>query len=474
MSEAGHPARLALDDWRAAQDQGREVAAHRSDAWIGGWASLTLVATVLYVLIGHSPYDHELVFDSLTEGAILSPVNRYIWLGLLALAAPILIVRFEALRPFAERLWPLLLLFVWFAASTRWALDPAASQRRFFLYVVGLIICVAIRAGLPDGRRIHAALAWACAIVIAIDLGSWIVAPAASMTELGLAAIHTHKNTLGLVMLFSAIVIAPYALWRPTRNGKLAWGSVFLAGVVLLIASRSKTSIALFVVAGLLGPLLWALTGLRARLLWGLVAAAATALAAAGFGWLAWCALAGADPLGPIKQLTFTNRTDVWRFVLGEFARKPLSGVGFGSFWDIDPAVQPSKQTDLWFAKPDAPTNEAHNGYLDLLVTTGLPGLAGALILLFRWIWGGLGLIRVARLAQTARGRATAPYALFLGVFPLMFFIHNWMESSYFTADAAFGLIILLVGVDIELRERRSTAPAPSSAHRGTSQAIRA
>ena len=48
----------------------------------------------------------------------------------------------------------------------------------------------------------------------------------------------------------------------------------------------------------------------------------------------------------------------------------------------------------------------------------------------------------------------TLPYAVFLGLFPLMFFVHNWMESSYFTADSPYGLIILLVGVDIDMRRR--------------------
>ena len=458
MSELVHPGRKALQDWRANQAESRRAAAQVSDAWIAGWTSLLLIATLLYAMIGHTPYQHQLLFDPLTGGAILSPINRYIWFGLLAAAAPILAFRYEGLPSLARRLWPLLVLFVWFAASTRWALDPAASQRRLFLTVVGLIICVAVRIGLPDGRRIHSAMAWACAIVILIDLGSWIVAPAASMTELGLAAIHNHKNTLGLVMLFSSLVLAPYAIGRPTSGGRLGWGAVFLGCLILLVASRSKTSIALVVVAGLIAPLLLMLAGLRAGLLRGIVASVAVALVGAGFFWLAWCFIEGRDPLWPILQLNFTHRTDVWSFVLQQWGHHPIRGFGFGSFWDIDPAVQPSKQTDLWFAKPDAPTNEAHNGYLDLMVTTGLPGMVAAVALLFGWILGGLAMIREARFAPAPDGRAMLPFAVFLGLFPVMFFIHNWMESSYFTADSTYGLIILLVGVCIDTRDRAAAS----------------
>ena len=453
-----HSAARGRDDlaaWRAGQARLRETAQRQNDALVQGWTTLVLIATLLYVMIGHTPYDHELTFDPLTGGALISPVNRYFWLGLLAAAAPVLIVRYEALPGFAMRLWPLLLLFLWFAATSRWALDPAASQRRLFLTLVGLLICISLRLGLPDGRRMHAAMAWACAIVIVIDLGSWIVAPEASMTDLGLAAIHNHKNTLGAVMLFSSLVLAPYAWGRPTKGGRLAWGAVFLGCLVLLVASLSKTSIALTVVAGLIAPILLAIAGLRASLVRGVLAGVAVVLVAAAFLWCAWCFIQGLDPLWPILQLNFTHRTDVWTFVLQQSAHHPVRGFGFGSFWDIDPAVQPSKQTDLWFAKPDAPTNEAHNGYLDLLVTTGYPGLVGALALLFGWILGGLSMIREARQMGGAAGRALMPFALFLGLFPVMFFIHNWMESTYFTPDSPYGLIIILVGVAIDMRPRQ-------------------
>jgi exopolysaccharide production protein ExoQ len=462
MSDLAGQGRDALAAWREGQAQSREAARRQGEAFIEGWSALVLVATLLYVMIGHTPYDHQLTFDPLTGGALISPVNRYIWLGLLAAAAPVLIARYEALPAFALRLWPLLLLFAWFAATSTWALDPAASQRRLFLTVVGLLICIAVRLGLPDGRKMHAAMAWACAIVIFIDLGSWIVAPEASMTDLGLAAIHNHKNTLGAVMLFSSLVIAPYALGRPTRGGRLFWGAVLLGGLVLLVASLSKTSIALTAVAALIAPLLLAVAGLRDSLVRAVLASLLVLLIAAGFLWLAKCLVEGRDPLWPIEQLNFTHRTDVWSFVLQQSAHHPVKGFGFGSFWDIDPAVQPSKQTDLWFAKPDAPTNEAHNGYLDLLVTTGFPGLIGALILLFGWVLGGLAMIRRARQAAGAAGRADLPFALFLGLFPVMFFIHNWMESTYFTPDSPYGLIIVLVGVAIDMRERSYPTPAPA------------
>ena len=454
MADAVHPGRRALDDWRASHADVRATSAARADGWIAGWTGALLIALLLYIMIGHNPFNHDLTFDPLTGGALMSPVNRYIWLGLLAAAAPVLVARRAALPAFAARLWPVLLLFVWFAATTTWAIDPAASQRRFFLMLVGLVICIAVRLGLPEARARFATIAWACAIMVLIDLVSWVVAPSASMTDLGLAAIHNHKNTLGAVALFVGLVLTPYAAAQTTTGKRLFWWGLVVGDLALLVASQSKTSLGIAAAAALAAPMILAMAGLRARLLWSLGIGALAALVAAGFGWLAWCGLSGLDPLWPIEQLNFTHRTDVWRFLLTEIGKRPWHGVGFGSFWDVDPAVQPSLKTDEWFAKPDAPTNEAHNGYLDLMATTGVVGLVGGLVVLFRWIWGGLAIIREARFGAGPQAAAMLPYAVFLGLFPLIFFIHNWMESSYFTADSPYGLIILLVGVDIDMRAR--------------------
>ena len=71
-----------------------------------------------------------------------------------------------------------------------------------------------------------------------------------------------------------------------------------------------------------------------------------------------------------------------------------------------------------------------------------------AILLIMR----GLVLIRQGLTARPGEDHSALPLAVFLGSFPLLFFVHNWMESSYFTANAMFGTIILLVGIDIDMR----------------------
>ena len=442
----------SLEAWRAGQAERSSMRADFADHWLGLWGSAILVAMLLYMLVGQQPFNHEAVLDPVTGVAPVSPINRIFWLGLFGLSAPIFWFRRALLVETVRRLWPLIGLLIWFAATTRWALDPGVSSKRLFLYVVQTAICVAVSLSIRNGHRMHTAMAIACAIMVGIDLFSWVFLHGRSITPLGLAAIHTHKNTLGAVMLFCGIVFGTYLVSQKTALGRGFWIGVLLAGFALLVASRSKTSLAIYVVAAMFAPLL--IVYLRSRSLT-MLAVAVTGSAILGssvLAWLAWCAVQGLDPLGPLSHLTFTMRTDVWKFSLDQWAQRPWTGLGFGSFWDIDPGVQPSLQTDEWFAKPDAYTNESHNGYIDLAVTTGLIGLIGGMAVLVRWIYRSLAMIRFSLLANSQLDRQALPYGIYLGLFPLLFFAHNFMESSYFTANATFGTLILLIGVDVDLR----------------------
>lgn len=457
-------------------------AAASSRPWLQAWSAVLLFLTLLYNLIGHTPYAREAEFDPATGAAAMSPVNRYIWLTLFALALPGLWARRSELLGACARLWPLLVLFAWFGLTTRWALDPGASLRRFVLYAVALAISLSVALGLADRRRLMLATGAACGLLVAIDLGSWMLAPELSMTELGLAAIHPQKNGLGAAMLFCSLVLAALTLTARRWLTRLGWGGLLVFAIAMLIASRSKTSLALAAALVLAAPLLYA--SLRARTIGvlGLALAAAAAAASALLLWLAVAYAQGEHPLSPLRGVTFTQRTDVWTFVLDEAAKRPIGGAGFGSFWDIDPRVQPSLQGDHWFAAADAYTNQAHNGYLDLLATTGWPGLALALAVLLRLVMRGLAHLRAA---ATGGGRDQLGFALAFGLTPLVVFVHNFMESSYFTANAMFGGLILLVGVALELLRPRASPGEPPDAQgphapwpqalqpRGTARALR-
>jgi O-antigen ligase len=439
----------AVNAWRAEFQAQKQSEAKATERRIQQWSALVLILTVLYLFIGPQPYQHGVELDAATGGAQLSPINRYAWMLLGGMAAPLLYFRREQVVPALKTFWILITLYVWFFMTTLWALDPTTANRRLFLYIINLEIALALGLGFGDTRKAHFALSLACVVMIVIDALS-ALSPKLSMTDLGLAGIHGQKNQLGLVMMVCGMVVGPYCLSPPDRRYRLVWIGAFLGAVGLLVLSQSKTSLAILFGALALAPVLMVVLSLRPRVIQAIWMTLVATLVAGLLGWLAWCALQGLDPMAPIAGITFTQRTDVWAFVFSEIVKRPWTGSGFGSFWDINPILQPSLNHDLWFGSPDL-ANQAHNGYLDLLVTTGVFGLAGALFILFRWMGRGLALIRRQLLSPVAGDRGALFTVLVFGFFPTLIFVHNFMESSYFTANSVLGPLLLIIGADLDL-----------------------
>jgi O-antigen ligase len=78
------------------------------------------------------------------------------------------------------------------------------------------------------------------------------------------------------------------------------------------------------------------------------------------------------------RSMTLTGRTAIWQQVL-QVHINPLIGAGYSSFWQPDRAESVSKALGFYF-----PLQEAHDGYLEVYLNTGLIGLALLVIVL----WG--------------------------------------------------------------------------------------
>jgi O-antigen ligase len=73
------------------------------------------------------------------------------------------------------------------------------------------------------------------------------------------------------------------------------------------------------------------------------------------------------------KDPTMTGRTDIWKVLLS-FAGNPWFGTGYESFWTGDRLYQIQEIRHI---------DEAHNGYLEIYLNTGLVGLSLFSIFLF-------------------------------------------------------------------------------------------
>src|SRR5262249_48789608 len=81
--------------------------------------------------------------------------------------------------------------------------------------------------------------------------------------------------------------------------------------------------------------------------------------------------LAGIVNLLPFDP-TFTGRADIWQFALDSIGLNPIKGYGYAVFWENSSNQTAIDGSIRWAAG----AAHSHNGYLELALTTGLPGLA--------------------------------------------------------------------------------------------------
>ena len=415
--------------------------------WVNTLATTVLVLTLLYLVFG-VPGDDP---TQTAQTDRVNPLNRWIWIGLLMTAVPVLLRHWRDVIALARSNWPLTVLMAYFALSTTWALDSGASTRRMFLTLVQMILAATLVSGVRRTPVLHVAIASVCAFSAMADLTYLTISPGKAMDVDGFAGLQGQKNQAGLLLMYGCLAAVPclFLLRRWWSRGLLLVPICVM--LLLLLLTRSTTSQSVVFGAALMIPILRLVARLPRKLIWSIGAAAVCLPVTLLFLYLVWCGFSDADPLAPVRGATFSERTDIWSFVIDEIAKRPWFGAGYESFWAIDPGVQPSLKTDQWFGVY-AIINEGHDGYLDLLATGGIVGLILALFVLARTILlAGRAVTRTAASAEAWRANLLAhPTAIFYLAFLLGLVVHNGTESNLFSNNSVLSFGLLLCALDLE------------------------
>ncbi len=200
---------------------------------------------------------------------------------------------------------------------------------------------------------------------------------------------------------------------------------VIIGAAFFLIQSQSKTSAGMLGLAALGGMMFETLSRrLRAYLI------PITTLLGSLI-WLATSAYADFLTTTVLNPTAFTGRGQIWSTLLLYAADNPVFGAGFGSFWNI----QGTSPVFLYGQGYVTEITVGHSGYLDQLVTVGLPGLV--LMVVAVMIWPFVKLLSAASLPGPAGA---------LMVSLLMFCIgHNVTESGLFERDAIISTFLFFV-----------------------------
>jgi exopolysaccharide production protein ExoQ len=255
------------------------------------------------------------------------------------------------------------------AASILWSTDPGMCLRR----VMVLGCCVIFAAGLARRFTMHEL----CLVIVA-TIGPLVLV--GLLAELRLGTFRpwssgyrfsgsVHPNTQG--MHLTMLGLAAFALARTpeTKHRGLFW-AIFAATLVLGLLTKSRTGNAATLLA--IGSVLVVHTSAHWKLSVGF------AMSWLGLVGLWLLLLAGFDPLVDFRETLLLGRAEesdalsgrayIWPVVLHYIGQRPWLGYGYESFWN--PAHIDTISSELEWG-----LREAHNSYLEVLLSTGVLGL---------------------------------------------------------------------------------------------------
>ena len=337
----------------------------------------------------------------------------YVAFGLLAAAAAVVVWLTDrpALRSILVPNY--VVLVAWVAVTCCLSQDLLTSLKRVALSGFACICSMSLFL-LPRDREEMARLFSIFAILILIlsyfgvvFLPQFAIHQATDLGEPQLAGdwrgVFDHKN-LASAMFSILAFVGIFLLRTGCREG---WAITVLS-LIFVVASGGKSSTVLC-----LCTIVFSVLALRLRnpVLWSIVVfAPAIILNAIGVGTVLWQPLAALSDVLPVDQ-TFTGRTDIWAFAVRQAADRLIFGHGIGAFWNTEVLRYGSEQNTIWAGN----ARHAHNGYLDAVLSMGLPGLVVAIARFRDTASAGHSPLRRAR----RRAGRDAPVAADLDVQPI-------------------------------------------------------
>lgn len=414
-------------------------------------APLLFTATMLFYLVTLTPFiDLSAVATSDAATTKSNAINQIVYLGLTA-ALWFTVFRSSARHLAARPRGILIAMLIWFGIVSALSAQPDLALKRVFLAMLTIVNGSALLLLPRSERQFAGMLALCCCVALALAylgvalLPHLAVHQASEVREpmnAGLWRGHfAHKNAAAAAM----VVISFVGLYLFGTGRRLVGGLMVLLSAVFLAQTGGKSAIA--ALPGILA-IAWAFERWRA------IRMPMVVLGIATFNILTiGCAMSpamrdlvaglGVDP-------TFTNRIDIWKIGATAALDRPLSGHGFQLFWQTDAMVHKGGAAAGWAYA----AFNGHNAYLDMAITTGLPGLVLTLVLV---VW--LPLRAINRAEATANDPALT--RLFVRIW-LYGILAACVESLFFQSGSLiwFMLVVAIFGLHLQASAHEIREPA--------------
>ncbi len=244
--------------------------------------------------------------------------------------------------------------------------------------------------------------------------------------------IYWHRNHMGSLMaFFSSILFLKIAMNRHHLFQSITLSVIFILSTILVIGSRSATGILIYII--LIGLLILGFLWLRFH---ALLRKKQYIGLAAFLGLVLVLVFANLDRLFSLlgRNSSLTGRIPLWIDLINRvWAQKPILGFGFGALWNQEAFRLALTSHQNW----DYMIYFADNGFLDILLNTGLIGLI--LFLIFFVITGKRSINAFVRSRSLI---SLVPLLLFAYVF-----LANLSYSFFFEVDQFVWMLLIFSAI---------------------------
>jgi O-antigen ligase len=347
----------------------------------------------------------------------------------------------------------LVVTLAWCVISLTWAIDPVIGARRLLLTVMVIWTIFMVIDDCGYDRTIKTIMIFMTALLVAnyVAIAVWpsAIHSLADSMDVGLVGdwrgLLPQKNFTGAICALTILTFTfgGQRMWLALRLG------IIVAATYYLMRTQSKTSMGMLLTALAAGVVALRFNPkYRVFLIPVLTVISITAMMVSIKWW--------DEMLGPFaRKDALTGRVQIWPHLISYAKDHPLTGSGYGSFWNIGDSSPVYQYTKNWVSE----LGNGHNGYLDLLVQIGLPGLILAVVATI--------LAPAGKLLTTAS--ASRSQVALLAAMLVFCAGHNMTESSLLERDTIIEVFLMFTIALTGVVTRRSSGKVRSSSSDGRS-----
>ena len=410
--------------------------------WIGVACFLVASAVLTAVLVTFTPF--VVTFDGNQNSGDLANQLGYSGLAAMVLAAHLMLSDRHVVVSLLRPTW--ILMAAWLFASALWAPSPANAIRSALFTLLAMTAVTGVYTFPRDGRSFRFVLVVAAMAVLGLSYFGILFLPHLALHDgsgsepehAGLwRGIYSHKNVAGSVI--GALFFYGIYLMR----ARMVWWGLTIAGLSanFVLHTGSKTA------TGLL-PLV-TLIVIFGRLIVGRVLLSFCVFAAVVVMALLTLGTIFSPTLDAIVQwavpgTTYTGRMDLWRFAVEVWHGHEWTGFGLNAFWQTLVVAGTEKNFELSWDPRGSPN--AHNGYLDIAISMGIPGLAIAVIMLV--------ILPLVDYARIGRDRESTQLGDTLLMILFYLLLNSFLESFLFERANPVWMMVWFAVVGLRLLAR--------------------